>query len=402
MISYAEAIEKILSLRNIIVLKISKKPLTECLGATLAEDIAADVDFPSFDNSAMDGYAIKYQSGKNDWFVTGEISAGNFIDGIKVGDDAVSITTGSRLPEDADTIIPVENVIRNGNSIFLKETRDYNKGDHVRFKGSYLDKVSLALPKNTVLSPNNISLAAACGRRTLEVFEPLKICIFSTGDELIEFSHYPEGDKIRSTNTLTMTLLSLNSGMIPIALPDARDDAGVINSTLESALNTDCDIIITCGGVSVGEHDYVQEALRDSGAEIVFWKVNIKPGKPFLFSILIKNGRTIPVFSFPGNPVSVFVNYKIFLEPFINLLYNREKQKMMCTLSDDLIKKDAKRHFVTGKYEYSETLSGNIVIDIKGKSSGDQVSLGSGNCLIVFPEDRTILQKGEQVECIKI
>jgi len=402
MISYSEAVNIINSYKNLINPEKDDLSIHECLGKTLAEDIIADTDFPSFAHSSMDGYAVKFAEGRWSWEVTGEISAGNFDSSIETGAQAVKIMTGGKMPPDADTVIPIEYVENNGNLIQLKEDFVLKVGKNIRYKGEFLKKGMTALSKHTFLKPNHLTLAASCGYSKLKVLKPLKIAVLSTGDELIDFTETPSDDKLRATNSFSIGMLLKEYGMEPEIIENARDEKQDIRNKVIAALNTNCDILVTSGGVSVGEHDYVQDVLREIGAEIIFWKVNIKPGKPFLFSIIKHKNKSVPIFSFPGNPVSAFVNYHIFLKPFLNLFFKHDENVFECTLTEKLTKKDSKLHFVTSEYFYQTDSKEIFVKPSRNISSGNLISLAQSNCLIMFDEDKRLIEAGERVKCLRI
>jgi molybdopterin molybdotransferase len=403
MINYSEAIEIIKSYADAVKLKSVNLPLFECSGLTLAEDVIADVDFPSYDNSAMDGYAVKYAEGVTAWKIIGDITAGNNPEDISIGSNAVRIMTGGKIPNDADTILPKEDVIIENDYIRLAQGVFYKKGAHVRHKAEYLVAGKVAVERLTILKPHHLTVAASCGYAGLSVFLPLRIGVLSTGDELIDYEQKPTGDKVRATNTLSLSLAIEESGMRAVPFSrNALDNKEDIKEKISTALSENIDILVTSGGVSVGEHDYVQDVLIELGARVIFWKVNVKPGKPFLFSVIEFSGKKILIFSFPGNPVSAFVNFNIFLKPFINKLYNRNSFYLSCRMTNNTKKKDGKRHFILGNFNQDPESGEFTVSTLDNLSSGNITNLANFNCLIIFEEDKNILRDGEIVRCMMI
>jgi molybdopterin molybdotransferase len=375
-------------------------PLSIAVNKILAEDIAADVDLPPFDNSAVDGFAIQFSNRKS-WNIIGEISAGNYKEVFVDEASAVLITTGSKLPASVDTVIPVEDVVVEKENIFLRENFLLKKGINIRKKGSDLKKDFIALQKFTKLGAAAIAAAASCGKENVSVFKPLAICVLSTGDELIPIKEKPAKDKLRVSNLIALcaaiTILQHTAksyGFLP-------DDKKLIHAAIAQMLADENDIIITTGGVSVGKYDFIKEIFLELGVEIKFWKANIKPGKPIVFGVYKKNQKTSLVFGLPGNPVSALVNFEIFIKPaLLSMVRQPELDITIAELQNELKKKDTKRHFLRGIL-FTE----NGVQKVKSQfsqSSGNLVELANANALIIIKEEVSSLQKGSMVECIRI
>ncbi|MGA2295977.1 MAG: molybdopterin molybdotransferase MoeA [FCB group bacterium] len=403
MISYDEAISIIEKYFNEIKLSISEVPLLDSLNFTLAEDIYSDINLPPFDTSSMDGYGIKYKENIDQWTVIGEISAGNYKD-ISIRDnEAVSIMTGSKLPPGVDSIIQIENVKVNDNHIKLNENVNIQKGDNVRFCGEDLKKDQLAITKNTLIKPKNISLAAACGKKNIQVYAPLKIVALSSGDELIPIESVPVNDQIRCSNIYSLIALIKEINMIPINYGIVKDNKKIMKDALYSILNDDIDILITTGAVSVGKYDFLKEMLEDLGSETIFWKVNIKPGKPLLFSIFKKPEKNILIFGLPGNPASCFVGFHLFIKPFIQKLYHNYKNpEFNAVLKNYIFTQDRRRQFIRSLYSFDENKKKYFVEELGMQSSGNMYNLNNANCLIVLEENLYEKKKGELVKCIEI
>jgi molybdopterin molybdotransferase len=375
--------------------------LVDSVGRILAEDIYSDINLPPFDNSAMDGIAIHFAPGITEWKIVGEISAGKFND-IRIDENtAVSIMTGARLSNGCDTVIPIEDIEMDGDRASLKEGIDIARGMNVRSQGNDLVKGKIALARNTLLKPHHIAVAASCGQSKVKVYERLRIGVLATGDELVDIHETPADDKIRGSNLYSLLSAAKAMNMEPVNLGMAKDDKQLIYNRMKSGLESNLDILITTGGVSVGKYDYVMEVHEKLGIEIKFWRVNIKPGKPALFGVYNSDGKTTLVFGLPGNPVSCLVNFLVFVQENIYSLFDLDvTQKVVATLDDDLKKEDGKRHFMRGSCTY---LEGKYrAKKIGSQSSGNLAEMGKANCLIVVEEDRTNPKKGELVECIMI
>ncbi|MGA7838610.1 MAG: gephyrin-like molybdotransferase Glp, partial [Ignavibacteriaceae bacterium] len=383
-------------------LEIEEVDLSDSTGRILAEDIYSDIDLPPFTNSAMDGFAIKFKPDTTKWKIIGEISAGNFKEyNINEG-LTVSIMTGGKIPDGADTIIPIEDIIIEKDTIILKENATFRKGINIRIKGNDLLKNQIALSKNIVIKPRHIAVAASCGKSKLKVYKKLNIAVLATGDELVDITTLPGEDKIRSSNLYALLSAINEMNQTGINLGIVKDQEDEIRARITSFLNSDNNILITTGGVSVGKYDYVKSIMEELGININFWKANIKPGKPIIFGTY-NNGSGIKfVFGLPGNPVSCIVNFLIFIKNNILHLLGVEKDDLfIAELTEDLKKKDGKKHFMRGMF--SKNIEGNILVKRVGlQSSGNLAEMGKANCLIIFDEEKRELKTGEKVFCIPI
>ena len=311
------------------------------------------------------------------------------------------IMTGGKLPADADTIIPLEDVSEVANAITLREDAKLRKGQFVRHTGEDLLKHSLAVAKNTLLEPRHIALLAMCGMADVKVCTSLKAAVLTTGDELIDIHQFPSDDKVRASNlyTILSELKSLNVETVNLGI--LRDDKAQIKQSVQSALQSDIDILITTGGVSVGKYDFLKDVFNELGVEILFNKVNIKPGKPFVFG-KFQNVKSVKyVFGLPGNPVSSYATFKILVEPFINTVYKQfEPPLIKAVLQTEYKKSDKRLHFVRGLLSYK----GNAFsVATQGlQSSNNLAGLAQSNCLFIAAEDSEIIKAGTEVSCIRI
>jgi len=402
MISYSEARELIDKEFENFPLSIEETELENSLNRTLAENVYADVNLPPFNNSAVDGIAVKFNDATKEWNIAGEISAGNFSD-IKIGESsAVMIMTGAKVPEFCDTVIPLEDYVVNENKVLLNTDAKFKIGMNIRKQASDVKEGEVVLQKGLQLNPRNIAAAASCGKSKLKVYSKLKFAVLATGDELIDVSEKPSGDKIRISNTFGLCSAiedlwqtSENHGFIV-------DDRKTLTEKIKNILSSENDILITTGGVSVGKFDYLKDVCAELGVKEIFWRAFIKPGKPAYFGKYEKNDKSILIFGLPGNPVSCMVNFDVYIRPnIISKYYLSEIEFIPAKLENDIRKNDKKRQFIRG----------NIRKDINGmyavtsnisQSSGNLVGFSSSNCLIIIEEEKLSPKKGEVVKCMMI
>lgn len=400
MINYNEALKIIKREIAKLTLHTEEVDIWDSYNHILAEDVIADVYLPPFDNSAVDGYAIKY-SDRKEWKIIGEISAGNYSSFNLTENDAVMITTGSKLPANVDTVIPIEDVEVKGDLLKLQPNAFIKKGMNIRTQGNDLKKNEIAVHRFTRIDAKTIAVLASCGKDKVKVFSKLKAAILATGDELIPINEKPEGDKLRVSNIYSLYVAIKEMNHTVINLGFTKDDKNIITQKVKAALEMDVDLFITTGGVSVGKYDFLKEVFEEQGVKEKFWKVNIKPGKPIYFGVYEKDERRILVFGLPGNPVSSLVNFYVFIKPAIEFLFKQNEIKsLIATLQNDLKKKDGKRHFSRGIL-FEENSEWKVTSEFS-QSSGNLVEMSRANCLIEIEEDRVNPKKGEKVKCILI
>ena len=403
MLSFKEAIKLIEDEYLQLTKNIIEVNLSDSTGLTLAEDIYADVNIPAFNNSSMDGYAINYSGDEKSWNITGEISAGNFKDYTIDVNSAIRIMTGGKTPTNTTAVVPIEDVIEDGSMLLLREGIEIKQHQNIRYKGEDLKSGLAAITRNTVLRAQNIALAGACGKTKLKVYRKLTIGVLATGDELVDITADPGEDKVRATNLYSLLAGIKEINMNSINLGVVKDDKDLLMSSISSALNSDLDILITSGGVSVGKYDYLKDIFKESGVECIFWRVNVKPGKPLYFGKYVKGNKTKLVFGLPGNPVSSFVSFTLFIKPTVLKFYGHEDFNFHIAMLETPIKKeDSKRHFIRGRLK-SDAASNRYFVSVPGsQSSGNLAGLSNSNCIIVIPEEMTNPATGEEVECIII
>ena len=365
-------------------------PLGAALGRVLAEDLVAHEPIPPFDTSAMDGYALRSGalSGSGPWTfpVEGESQTGHVPPGLR--DGAVTrIFTGAVVPAGADSVEMQENVERSGdNATFTKPSR---AGNNIRKRGEDLAVGQAALSAGARLGPYQIGLAASLDRPYLTVARPPRVTIVCTGDELRNPGEPPRPGSIPESNGVALACLALQAGAEATLAPLTGDNLDATAASLEAALRTS-DLLITVGGVSVGDHDVVRPALEQIGVELDFWKVRIKPGKPLAFG---RHG-TRRVLGLPGNPVSAQLTFALFGLPLLRAMQGDARtlpQEQPAALTCDLKKKAGRMHFIRSVRE------GDSVTPLGNQSSGAPTGLAWANALIVAPVECEGYSKGETV-----
>jgi molybdopterin molybdotransferase len=310
MISVCAAIEQLVASAKITD-GIESLPVTQSLGRVLAEDITATIDVPPADNSAMDGYAFCYADALKNNFIlplSQRVPAGIAPQSLTPSTIA-RIFTGAEIPSGADTVAMQENCTEQGGAVTIGGS--ITAAANIRLKGQDIQSGETILRAGTKLRAQEMGLLSSIGVKTIRVFKPLKIAIFSTGDELVEPGEDLGPGQIYNSNRATLTGLIESLGMNPIDLGTVPDSLEATQSVLKKAA-AQGDIIISAGGVSVGDEDYVKSAVAKLGS-IDFWRVAIKPGKPLAFGQV----DSTPFIGLPGNPASVFVTFMILARPFL-------------------------------------------------------------------------------------
>lgn len=312
MLSYQEAVDVVL--QTVQSLPPVEMALTDALGRVLAEPAVARWDLPPADNSAMDGYAFAWggQGEGSELAVVGFVPAGSHLDEPVPAGQAVKIMTGAPLPAGCDTVVPVEEVAAEGARIRL--LRSPRAGQHVRLRGEELQRGESLLAVGASLHAGEMGLLAAAGIERVRVYPAPRVALLSTGDELVELGEAPGPGQIVNSNFHLLAARLQEEGCVVIPLGIARDNEYDLAERIGRGLQAD--MLISTGGVSVGDRDHVQETLRAFGFEPGFWRVSIKPGKPVLFGTV--KGR--PVFGLPGNPAAAAATFELFVRPALRRL----------------------------------------------------------------------------------
>lgn len=298
--------------------------LLDSVGRAVMTDVMADQPLPSFDNSAMDGYAVRACECSNEASLPldGYLPAGGQAEDHLQPGTAVKIMTGAPVPEGADAVVPFEQTEEKDGRVTI--FGQVKKGDHIRWRGEDFQPGDLLLAAGSVIRPAEVSLLASFGITEVSVCRPVRIAILSTGDELQEPGEERVTGRIVDSNSWALAAAIRETGAEPVLLGIARDDRDSLREKLKAGL--EADVLVTSAGVSAGDRDYVREILDELGVEQKFWKVGIKPGKPTAFAL---RGAT-PVFSLPGNPVSTMITFEEFVRPaLLKMMGHKEIFKPM-------------------------------------------------------------------------
>jgi molybdopterin molybdotransferase len=282
-------------------------PVGEAAWRVVAEDVRARVDLPPFASSAMDGFAVRSADLPGTLRIVGESAAGRAYEEQLEAGCAVGISTGAVVPTGADAVVPVEVVVQEANTVEISDGAA--PGAHVRPRGGDVGSGEVVLQAGALLTPARLAAVAAAGVATVGCRRRPRVGILATGSELVVPGVALRAGQIYETNGLMLDAALSAAGAEIVTMPTAADDEAVLREALERGLA--CDVLVTSGGVSVGEHDLVRAVERELGVEEVFWRVSIKPGKPVSFGV---RGDTL-VFGLPGNPVSALVGCELFLKP---------------------------------------------------------------------------------------
>lgn len=311
-----EALARILSLAE--PHGFEQVPLTSAGGRVVAEPVKAHLLQPPFDCSAMDGYALiapENISYPLELTVIGESAAGKRFDGQLSEGQAVRIFTGAPMPAGADSIVIQEDTERSGDRLTIRH--GLYKGRHIRRAGLDFAPGDVILPKRKALDAPALSLAAASGNAAISVFKQPRIAILATGDELVPPGTVPGPDQIVASNSVGIAEIVRRAGGKPEDMGIINDDPAKIESAISAALIDGVDVLVTIGGASVGDRDYVHGALQNCGVDLAFWKIAMRPGKPLMYGRKTVLDKTVHVIGLPGNPVSSLVCSLIFLRPLV-------------------------------------------------------------------------------------
>jgi molybdopterin molybdotransferase len=416
MLTVEEALHKILE--EVDTLEAEPVPILDALGQVLAENISSAINVPPLDNSAMDGYAVRSEDTRGasekapkyleviDTVMAGAISK----KAVRPG-TAIRIMTGAPIPAGADAAIQFE-LTDDGKSsgadrkpVQVGIMEEVEPGRNVRQAGEDITRGMVVLKKGTIIRPAEIGLAASLGYSEVIAIRRPVVAVLSTGNELVDIKDkLPEG-KIYDSNAYSIAALVKRYGCIPKVLGIARDEEKELVSKLKEA--RDADMLLTTGGVSMGDYDMVKEILSRDG-RMVFWKVRVKPGKPLAFGKINgtdKNGRekSIPHIGLPGNAVSCMVSFEIFVRPALLKMMGKThltKPTVDAILEDD-VENDAGRRI----YDRAiiEKRDGHYYARLTGpQSSGILRSMSLANGLVIIPEERKKVNKGETVQALML
>ncbi|MBD0778718.1 molybdopterin molybdotransferase MoeA [Maribacter sp. ANRC-HE7] len=371
-------------------------PLDRSLGRILAETIYADRDFPPFDRATKDGIAINskaLEEGISSFKIEALASAGMPQQKLKNIHNCIEVMTGAVVPENTDTVIMYEHLdIENGHVTLLKEAK---KGQDVHPKGSDVISGTVLLRANTCIGPAEIGVLATVGKSVFRVKKLPKVCVVSTGNELVEVMEKPLSHQIRKSNVLSLCAALQKEGIVATSM-HLKDDKSAIKKELSHILET-YDAVLLSGGVSMGKFDFIPEVMEDLEVEKVFHRVAQKPGKPFWFGV--QPVLNTVVFSFPGNPVSTFANYHVYFLPWLYRTLEIEISKKEVLLGTSISVQSPLTRFVQVK---TENKGGCVwASQVRENGSGDLTSLSHSDGFICLPPRDKAYGIGEAVQFIK-
>ncbi len=373
--------------------------ILQARGRVLAEDIIAPRNIPPWDNSAMDGYAVRSQDVQGAskekptvLKVLGDLPAGRIFEGRAGAGEAVRIMTGAPLPEGFDTVIQVEDTEKDGDRVKIFSSP--GKGKNIRLAGEDVRAGTRILEEGALLRPAQIGMLASIQRSVVSVYQQPRVAILSTGDELLEIDERWEEGKIVNSNSYSLTALVAECGGLPLQLGIAKDRREELSNKIQQGLVAD--ILVTSGGVSVGDYDLVKKMLNELG-QMNFWKVAMRPGQPLAFGMI--SGK--PLFGLPGNPVSSMVSFEQFVRPSILKMCGHKdlfRPTLKAILREDISKKAGLVHFIRCFLIPEEE---KIFASTTGdQGSGILSSMVKAQGLIVLPREQTLARAGEEVKVI--
>jgi len=383
-------------------------PLAGCANRVLAGDIAAANDLPPFDNSSMDGFAVRAvdiaaaaAASPRSLRVVADIPAGSHPTVSLAPGEAARIMTGAPLPEGADAVVPVEDTDfdnRDAGTPAPDEVQIFKpvkSGTNRRSRGMDLRAGDIVLKKGHLLKPQELGLLAMLGFANVPVYRKPRVALFSSGDELLPVDAPLEPGKIRDSNSYTLAASIENAGAEVIRLGVARDNHDAVKELLEKAAELRVDLILSSAGVSVGAFDFVKEVVESNG-KMDFWRVNMRPGKPLAFG----DYRNIPFIGLPGNPVSAFVGFEVFVRPTLQRMSgllngSRPTVRVRC---EEQIDSDGRESYLRAQV-LPPGEDGIPVARLTGhQGSGNLFSLVQANALLIIPAGVKCVPAGQELQ----
>jgi molybdopterin molybdotransferase len=401
MISVGKALEYVL--KHFGPLEPEEVEILDALDRVLAEDVYSDIDIPPFDNSAMDGYAVRAgdtvgasPEAPVTLRVIGDLAAGYTTDLVVEPGTAIRIMTGAPLPAGADAVVRFEETSEGlageGRDDLVEVFSEVVIRENVRPAGEDILKGELVLTEGTILRPQEIGVLASLGRARVRVIRRPRVAILATGDELVGIDESLAPGKIRNSNEYSNAALVQRYGGVPVRLGIARDDVEELTAKIREGLAHKVDLFLTSAGVSVGDYDVVKDVLGAEG-EMHFWQVRMKPGKPLAFGEI----QGVPLLGLPGNPVSAMVSFEQFARPAILKMLGKtrlRKPTVEAILEED-VESSGRRNF---KRAVITRRGGEYYASVTGpQGSGVLTSMVKANGLVIIPEGVRHVKAGERV-----
>jgi molybdopterin molybdotransferase len=369
----------------------------DALGFILAQEIRTDREYPPFDRSTRDGYAVRAADAPAGATLccVGEIKAGDTVSSALAPGTCIQIMTGAAVPSGADAVVMIEFTKRSDDHVTFE--RATQSGQNIVPRGSEAQSGNIALTPGTRLGFAELAIAAQVGATELQCYKKPTVAILSTGDEVVPIHETPGAFHIRNSNSVSLAAQVRLAGGEPVPLGNALDRADDLSAKIERGLRED--ILVLSGGVSMGKYDLVEAVLKGLGAEFYFDAVAIRPGKPAVFG----RCRDTLVFGLPGNPVSTMVTFQLFVTAAIDVLGGSEARPLpllQATLAEPLREKTGLTHFLPARLEWPNGNAAPQVRALKWQGSGDVSALRHANCFLVVPADRQEIPAGDTVSVL--
>jgi len=385
-------------------LSVERVALLDALGRVLATPVVSPLTLPAWDNSAMDGYALRASDVDGataekpvSLTVLETVAAGAFPSRVVEAGTCTRIMTGAPLPEGVDTVIRLEDTDGGTERVSIRSDRD--AGRNVRHRGEDITTGTQVLARGQPIGAAQIGVLASVGASSVDVYRQPRVAFFGSGDEIVDLDRFSEaldGKKIVTSNSYTLhSLIRLNGG-IPVNLGVARDDPADIRARIDRAAG--CDLLITSAGISAGEFDYLRPVLAEAGVTLDVWKVRMRPGAPLGFGWLGK----MPWIGLPGNPVSTMVTFELFVRPVLRRMLGHTRlfrRPLPVTLEEPVKIGAALTHFLRAIVTVKP--DGTLSARLTGpQGSGILTSMSVANALLVIPQERPRIEAGEVVNAI--
>jgi molybdopterin molybdotransferase len=383
-------------------LGVEKVALLDALHRVSAEAVLSPRHIPLHTNSAMDGYAVRHSDVHG---ATAErpavlevievLPAGKMPQRQVAAGQAVKIMTGAPMPAGTDTVVQVEDT--NASATRVEIYRAPRAGSNLRQRGEDVTRGACVLERQTRLRPAELGMLASVGKTQLLVYQRPRVAILATGDEIADLGDADSSDKIINSNSYTLAGQVVEAGGLPLLLGVAPDDRAEISRRIASGLQAN--MLITSGGVSVGDFDYVRDCLEQAGLMVRFWTVAVRPGSPVTFGMV----GQVPVFSLPGNPVASMVTFELFVRPALRKMTGHTtffRPGREAIIQDSVKKRQGVRTFLRGVLRQQDRQA--VVTTTGPQGSGILRSMSLANCLIDIPEDVEQLHPGDPVQVLPL